>query len=381
MRGVGSSVAVLVSALLAPAECSYLAAARQRQTVRKNGPSRSAAVLMSDVAVVTDGSGSFFGSRTIFQQLHDHGEFSKIVAFSSSTAEAKKMCLSRQARYSGLIDVLDFAEGGDTDFASAVSDATMWIAMNADGASVVEQVAAAKAAGIKRALVHLSASGEAPVDTDALAAALDASGITYTVMRTGDLDKNGSGGALILGEVDLPTCDEVPLDDAFRFAVEALTIPEASGRSFSLCPAADGSQLKEMRMAGYTRREECVALLKGLISDKSAEEREAEAPKAAEEVDPRSEAEIAAAQEAEVQALLAKAKTKGIENAKRRAEEEKIKEEQRAERMAAGARYFSSDGTDGGEDQPETSDDGSVAVAEKDETEKKADDDDDLTPD
>ena len=58
----------------------------------------------------------------------------------------------------------DFAEGADAEFASTVSDATVWVAMNADGASLMEQVAAAKAAGIQRALIHLSAAGEASGD-------------------------------------------------------------------------------------------------------------------------------------------------------------------------------------------------------------------------
>ena len=72
-------------------------------------------------------------------------------------------------------------------------------------------------------------------------------------MRTGSLGKSGEGGGLLIGEVDDAVCDEVPIDDVFRFITEAMTIPEAEGRAFSLCPSADASQLKQMRLAGYSR--------------------------------------------------------------------------------------------------------------------------------
>ena len=36
-------------------------------------------VVMSGKVVVTDGTDSFYGSRTIFQMLHDYGDYSAIV--------------------------------------------------------------------------------------------------------------------------------------------------------------------------------------------------------------------------------------------------------------------------------------------------------------
>lgn len=68
------------------------------------------------------------------------------------------MLLSRQARYSGLVDVLTFAEGGSAELAAAFAESTAWIAVNADQATLAEQLSAAEAAGIKRAFIHLSAA-------------------------------------------------------------------------------------------------------------------------------------------------------------------------------------------------------------------------------
>ena len=84
----------------------------------------------------------------MFQTLFDYGEYDKITAFSSSTADAKKMCISRQARYSGLIDVLEFAEGGDAELQGVLGDAAAWVVVNGDAATLPAQLSAAQSAGV-----------------------------------------------------------------------------------------------------------------------------------------------------------------------------------------------------------------------------------------
>ena len=222
---------------------------------------RSAVLRMAESVVVTDGTGSFSGSRMVFQFLHDYGDYEKIVAFAPSTSDSKKMLISRQARYSGLIDVLEFEEGGAAELAAVFGSASTWLVLNADPETIGEQLKAAAASGVKRAFIHTTE----PVDDAAVAASGDA--VACTVMRTGTLAKSGTGTGLLLGEMDTAVCDDVPQDDVFRFITEALTIPEANGRLFSLCPSADTTQLKAMRMAGCTRREEVEALLKGQIKE------------------------------------------------------------------------------------------------------------------
>jgi hypothetical protein len=279
--------------LLLSASCAFSARpALQRGAVVR--PLRSSALLMGESVVVTDGTESFYASRTAFQSLFDFGEYEKITALSSSIVEAKKMLISRQARYSGLIDVLAFSEDSLTE---GMKGATTWVALNAKPSAMAEQLASAKAAGITRAFIHLSSDDpeDATLDVAALESTLGGSGLTYTLLRTGKLAEKGAGGGIKLDEVDTPVCEDVPKDDIFRFITEALTLPEADGRSFSLCPTTDDSQLKEMRMAGCTRREEVEALLKGVITEKIAE---AAAEAAAEQQTPEEAAESKAEEEA-----------------------------------------------------------------------------------
>lgn len=367
--------------------------------------------------VVTDGTDNFYGSRGIFQYVYDFGDFGKITAFGSSTADSKKMLLSRNARYSGLLDVLEFAEGGAAELATAFGGADTWLAVNADEATVLEQLKAAEAAGVKRAFVHVSASEAPSMDVTAVSSAL--SSLKYTVMRTGSLSKTGGGGGLIVGEIDLPTCDEVPADDVFRFITEALTLPEAEGRAFSLCTSVDSSQLREMRMAGCSRREEVLAFLQGKISDKAVEAVAAEPTAEEAAATAKSEAEIAAAREEELKALLAKAKVRGEqipipstipfhspcvsadlwdvssacvqvrgeENQKKMAEEEAAKEKARAERMELYKSVEPEEGEgkegedkDGGEEDGKGSDDKPKKDGDDDKPKKDGDDDDDGEP-
>jgi hypothetical protein len=209
---------------------------------------------MGERIVVTDGTNSFYESRGLFQLLHDFGSFEAITASSSSVADAKKMLLSREARYSGLVDVLKFSEDALGD---ALKGANTWLVVNADEAALASQIAAAKAAGVKRIFVHVSAAGaDAKLhDAKALQTALEGSGADFTVMRA-RITKKAVAASLILAEIDEAELEEVPKEDTYRFITEALTLPEANGRMFSICPNEDDSQFREMRRAGCNRREE-----------------------------------------------------------------------------------------------------------------------------
>lgn len=311
-----------------------LAPSQQRPAPRRLlVPQPRAAADMSESIVVTDGTDSFYASRGLFQLLHDHGAFDKITACSSSTADAKKMLLSRQARYSGLIDVLHFSE---SPLGDAMAGATTWLAVNAEEAALAGQLAQAKAAGVRRVFVHLGADGPSPTvaNQEALHSALEACGAEYTVMRAGSLTAGGLGGGLKLSALDEPTCAQLPKEDVFRFITEALTLPEASGRLFSLCPNLDDSQFREMRRAGCDRREEAKALLDGVISETAAVDAAAAATTAKKDSEEaKLPQQTAEEREAELKKLLEQARLDGIANAKRRQEEEEAKAAARAERL------------------------------------------------
>lgn len=281
---------------------------------------------------VTDGSGSFYSSRTLVNMLHDFGNFGSIIAVSDDVANAKKMLISRAARYSGMLDVLSFREGA----AGAFDGAEAWLAIGPDEAALVGQIDAAVSAGVSRIFLLLSA----PVaDEEALVSKLQAADVEYTVMRTGPLVAGPSGTGLKLGALDLPVCEDVAQEDVFRFVTEALTLPEASNRAFSLCPSVSTQPaLKEMRLCGYERRDEVQALLKGLVPD-SVEALEAAqaSEEGGEQLVMRSEAEVAAEREEELKMLIARAKQRGVEAQQKAAFEEAERLKQREEQ----AKYYS----------------------------------------
>jgi len=128
----------------------------------------------------------------------------------------------------------------------------------------------------------------------------------------------------------------VPREDIFRFVTEALTLPSAAGKMFSLCPSADASQLTEMRLAGCTRREEVEALLAGKITEKLSDEEEVtltpEEIAAKEKEEAEASAVADAESEEEIAALFARAKKTGEERKKKLAEEEEAFKKKQAER-------------------------------------------------
>jgi len=285
------------------------------------------------------------------------------------------MLISRQARYSGLIDSLAFSED---ELATGMASCGTWVAVNAKASALPAQLAAAKSAGVQRVFIHLCSDDpeDASLDAAGLESALSTCGMTYTLLRTGKLTEKGSGAGIKLGEVEQPVCDDVPKEDIFRFITEALTIPDANGRSFSLCPSTDDSQLKEMRFAGCSRREEVEALLKGQITEQAAKEEVAAADALTAEEVATSKAEEEASREDELKMLLERAKIRGIENQKRMKEEEDAKKVLREER----AMYFKTsepeDKKDGDEDGEGGG--GSEETPPPPEEPKKPDDDDGL---
>jgi len=144
-------------------------------------PRRAFALMGQKIVVTDDAEKTFYNSRGLFQLLHDYGDFDEVTALSSSVSNAKKMLLSRQARYSGLVDVLKFSEG---ELAEAMAGADIWLAVNADEAKLASQIAAAKAAGVKRVFVHVSPDGAALGDAKAVESALAASGERGSLYRS-----------------------------------------------------------------------------------------------------------------------------------------------------------------------------------------------------
>merc|ERR1719171_1696809 len=140
--------------------------------------------------------------------------------------------------------------------------------------------------------------------------------MTFTVMRTGALEQGGGGGGLRLGEVDQAVCAAVSKTDVFRFVTEALTLPEASGRLFSLCPSDETEDsLRQIRLSGLDRRTEVAALLSGKVVEAASAESVPAASIATTPEGEQVQSELEAEHEEELRALIARGRKRLVEKA------------------------------------------------------------------
>jgi len=203
-----------------------------------------------------------------FDTLHNFDCFEKIIAYSPSSSFAKKRLLGRSARYSGLLDVLDFAEGSPEDLISAdgpLKDVNSWLAFETNPLSVVANAKAAKDAGVK----HFAMVVVGSADYSAAEEILKDSEVIYTFITLGEIDDQGKEGTPFLINYNFTDASElgkVTRDDAVRVAVESFVIPGASNVNFGIMPAGNSGKvyIKEIiREKGGSRRDEIAHLIDG----------------------------------------------------------------------------------------------------------------------
>jgi len=220
----------------------------------------------------------------VFDVLHSQDVWGKIVALVPDVPFAKKRLLSRSARYTGLLDVLEIEEfdlkttlgGGSAALASALKGygADAWLNFATSADALEASYDAAEQAGVTR-LVSVVDGGA--VDADAVVAASKRATPTLAqnaLMITGELVDGVEGGALATsllrkaraGALDGRVCVR---DDAVRVAAEAFVLKGAQNASFTLAQGNenDGKYLRYLREMGADRQEELDALIGG---DRSA---------------------------------------------------------------------------------------------------------------
>lgn len=228
----------------------------------------------------------------VFDLLHKHDVFKKIVAVCPDPDSAKKRLMSRSARYTGLLDVLSFSEGSSVPLTSELEGAVAWLAFGAAPSEAAAQAEAAVKAGIKHLVVV--ASGEGKVDFTDAKKKLEGSATAFTFIQTGSLVAGKEGGGIILeacGGCDgsgehavIPEGATVVREDAVRVATEAFMLPPSKDKTFALTSDSGGQALKylkEVRGKGYTRQQEVGFLMTGGFQEFVVEEEK----KAKEEAD------------------------------------------------------------------------------------------------
>lgn len=119
--------------------------------------------------------------------------WSTVMLATDDAAAAKKKFLSRTARYSGLLNVLDFAtvdlEDG-VNLSEVLTDANSWIAFNVTQSAIPVLSKAALSAGIKRVIFTTELPPSRINETvipefDAAVLAFEAAGAAFTGIRHG----------------------------------------------------------------------------------------------------------------------------------------------------------------------------------------------------
>lgn len=205
-------------------------------------------------------------------------EFDKIVAFCGDTKLAKKRLISRSARYTGLLNKLDFEEGEGVPAAAQLEGVKSWLAY-VQGDDLLEQVKTI-AATLKDAPtvenIAILLVGANELDVNESAAALDAlkeTGKTYSIAAVGKLTDEPEGKNAYhfdqFGTVNgtLPAKAIFSRQESFRMITEMLQLEAGANKALSFAEiynvnATEVRLIRGLREAGYARLQEIDHMLR-----------------------------------------------------------------------------------------------------------------------
>jgi len=213
-------------------------------------------------------------------------EFETIVAFVDDIGYAKKRLLSRSARYSGLLDVLDFAEAsvpGGLPSSAQLEGVKSWVAVfdSDDLVSKIDEVAAViKQVGTIENIAILATNAAKLVSADEkhIVESLKTSGAKYTMVAVGELQDIPEGTdpysfrEMGSSENTAPKDTTFSRDEATRIITECLQLEAGVNRALSFSKVTDANAteaklVKGLREAGYARPQEVDHMLRDGVNN------------------------------------------------------------------------------------------------------------------
>mmetsp|Transcript_3705 Transcript_3705/g.8293 ORF Transcript_3705/g.8293 Transcript_3705/m.8293 type:complete len:508 (-) Transcript_3705:233-1756(-) len=207
--------------------------------------------------------------------------FKKIVAFVNDEKSAKKRLLSRSARYTGLLDKLDFKEAAVADalpLPAQLEGARSWLASIESNDDLLDQVKAIAALAKDApdldniSVMVTNAAGDivSAEDRSAAVQALKDTGKEYTLLVMGKLEDRDEGKKFYKfrdfdSEDDedalLPPDAVFSREEAMRMATETLQLDAGSCKALTFSEVYDTNTteaklIKGLREAGYVRCQE-----------------------------------------------------------------------------------------------------------------------------
>ncbi|KAL7551787.1 hypothetical protein ACHAWF_014979 [Thalassiosira exigua] len=192
-----------------------------------------------------------------------HFPFSKIVVHVKDEKAARKRLIGRNARYTGLLDKLSFAEGGEMPTADQLAGTSSWVAHLPGGdlskLSDVADVAEA-AEDVKHVAVLVSgatsATGAALKEAEAALAA-KATTFAYTLLVVPEWNDE-SEATYAFGLVNATDVADAPFaegetfsrEESLRIVTECLAVDKAAGKCVVANVAKDPTSLENMLIQG-----------------------------------------------------------------------------------------------------------------------------------
>ena len=220
----------------------------------------------------------------IFDLLNDEEsafKFQKIVAFVDDVSFAKKRLLSRSARYTGLLDKLDFSEAsspGSLPTSEQLEGVKSWVLYLDEGdmlatvkeaASIASQVSSVE----NVAILLTNALDLDAADCEAAVQSLKDAGKQYTLVAVGKLEDHDEGKVPYqykdFGSAEgvLPSDAIFSRGEALRMITECLQLECGVNKAFSFsevddADAVEATLIKGLREAGYARPQEIDHMLR-----------------------------------------------------------------------------------------------------------------------
>jgi hypothetical protein len=223
--------------------------------------------------IVVTGIGKYDEDEFALSLLNDQAMWSSIVLGTEDSVPTKKRFLSRTARYSGLLNILDFADVDMSaeQLSTLLTGANSWIAFNVSQTAVPMLTDVALGAGVKRAVFTIEMPPKRINETvipefDAAIEAFSAAGACVTCIRHGTLVEGDEDNPYEIVNATVPCLENtVERGVLARVAAELLLIDKSVNAQCGLSTSSQfaAAYLDVLRSSGLTRQQEVTKMYTG----------------------------------------------------------------------------------------------------------------------
>jgi len=222
-----------------------------------------------------NGGGQSTEDEFMLNLLNEQSVWSSVVlATPEETSVAQKRFLTRTARYSGLLNILEFAKvdvSADEQLGAVLANANAWLAFNVSQNMVPRLSQQALAAGVKRFVVTVALPADKVKETsipefDAAVADFAKAGASFTGIRHGAIIEGDENKPYEIYNATIPCLeDTVEQGVLARVTAELLLVPGAANSQCGVSSSSAFAQayLNILRSSGLTRRQEVTKLFEG----------------------------------------------------------------------------------------------------------------------